>query len=250
LTPGSSYRFKIYYTNPTSAAEDVSIDGIYLSNLHLNAAGPVLKNDFKAKIYADKNCSGTIDKGEDLFSYTGENGILEEGGSVALTPDIQDQTSTAPALGTLCYIADIFIPDNSSLISGDVLFESSADFAVVLRNGCNAGGRVINPVGDVKTKIGTSGLSFTSSENSSHLIVPNNNIIKVYPNPNTGSFKIYLRGNGSNKLILYDVYGRIVQQRSSDNSNIIEMHSVQPGIYFLKVVFENGKATTKKIIVQ
>jgi len=80
--------------------------------------------------------------------------------------------------------------------------------------------------------------------------VPNDNIIRVYPNPNTGSFKIYLRGNASNKLILYDVYGRIVHQRSLDNSNTIEMHGVQPGIYFLKVVFENGKATTKKIIVQ
>jgi len=98
LTPGSSYRFKIYYTNPTSAAEDVSIDRIYMSNLHLNADGPVLQNDFKAKIHADKNCSGTIDKGEDLFSYAGGNGILEDGGTVALTPDIQDQTSTAPAL--------------------------------------------------------------------------------------------------------------------------------------------------------
>ena len=255
IVPGSSYRFKIYYTNPTNVAEVVGIEKISMSNLQLNSEGPIQKDDFNAKIYADNNCSGTVNQGEDSISYFAEyskgHSILHNDGNVYMTPkDGHDGTSvTVPAFGTSCFITDIFIPHNSFLISGSFLFQSSVEFDLIVE-WCHAGGKVINPVGNAKTKIGNHGFTFGSSGDSIRIAGVTNADVTIYPNPNTGSFNIYLKGGDNNKLILYDIYGRTVQQQSSDNAKIVEMHNLVAGTYFLKVVFKNGRTITKKIVVE
>jgi len=76
------------------------------------------------------------------------------------------------------------------------------------------------------------------------------NGIKIYPNPSKGSAFITLSGSrGFKNIDLVDMRGSVVQHWNNVITNTIQFKDLKTGIYILKVVTENGKMTTKKIIV-
>ncbi len=116
-----------------------------------------------------------------------------------------------------------------------------------LRNDMGAyGGPACSSLPDVITSVEEDGnLSFTPE-------------LEIFPNPVTGDcFYIDLHNNQPDPVFiqLFDGEGKIVLQQNIDHPNgrfEIELpnHAIDKGIYILKIVLENGRALSKKVIIQ
>jgi hypothetical protein len=78
--------------------------------------------------------------------------------------------------------------------------------------------------------------------------------MKIYPNPNNGSFVLsyQLKDNIQADIMVEDIRGRLIYQNKLDtqsNELILQLNSVNSGIYFVKVM--NGKETisVNKVII-
>ncbi len=60
--------------------------------------------------------------------------------------------------------------------------------------------------------------------------------IKLYPNPNTGTFTIERNGNTTAEMTVYDVYGRVSYQATlGANRQVIDMSGVAAGTYYVAI---------------
>lgn len=75
--------------------------------------------------------------------------------------------------------------------------------------------------------------------------------LKAYPNPTKGRTTIDLREKPADQLIIYDIYGRIIQNRPVHTTTIdINLEENNKGIYFLQTI-NNGNITgCQKIMVE
>jgi Flp pilus assembly pilin Flp len=69
----------------------------------------------------------------------------------------------------------------------------------------------------------------------------------VYPNPTTGNVNIQ-SGTPIDQIEIYNLLGQLVN--SNTNQNIIDISSVDLGVYFVKVMDENGNIGTQKVVKQ
>ena len=77
------------------------------------------------------------------------------------------------------------------------------------------------------------------------------NNIRVYPNPTQGSFTVVLQDkNDYNSIIVTNHIGQVMMNRNIDNNSILisESTSWNSGMYFIKLVGDNGSAVEKLII--
>jgi hypothetical protein len=75
--------------------------------------------------------------------------------------------------------------------------------------------------------------------------VPNlksNDLVKVYPNPNRGSFIISYQGFASEKarVVIYDLLGQELESRQIDSDRMEMNLQVKPGMYFYRVLAEQS----------
>jgi mannan endo-1,4-beta-mannosidase len=104
----------------------------------------------------------------------------------------------------------------------------------------NFGGDIVyNPSYGLKSPGGCGAvLSNETFENESE-------IITVYPNPTNSTFTINSKEE-IKSIVAYDEIGRKIELKTTiDQSYSIE----NPGLYFLKIEFENGNITSKKVII-
>jgi hypothetical protein len=77
---------------------------------------------------------------------------------------------------------------------------------------------------------------------------------KVWPNPNEGAFNLQYTGQGSLKVQVYDVAGRLIYRRDfKENPQTgfkVNLPTAQTGVYFLKASTSNNQAINRKIIVR
>jgi hypothetical protein len=73
--------------------------------------------------------------------------------------------------------------------------------------------------------------------------------IQVYPNPTTGKFKIQSAILKTGNAEVLDIHGRKVFSKNLERGTLNLDLSELNGIYFLRIVCENG-TVTKKIVVQ
>jgi len=80
---------------------------------------------------------------------------------------------------------------------------------------------------------------------------------RVFPNPSNGQMNIAFNGSNTNKLTaeLYSLSGQLLMNRVYDfslsNTLNVDMRNItQSGIYFLKLITDEGISTTQKIIVE
>ena len=76
----------------------------------------------------------------------------------------------------------------------------------------------------------------------------NNIKIVLYPNPSNGNFNITASEN-IDAATAFDVLGKAVKLETFDTNNF-KIPNAKSGIYFIKVAFENGFQTTKKLFIE
>lgn len=67
--------------------------------------------------------------------------------------------------------------------------------------------------------------------------------ISIFPNPTTGIVNI--EAEGLNKVVVYDVTGRMMM--SVANESTIDISNLEAGVYFFSVETENGSAMKKLV---
>lgn len=81
--------------------------------------------------------------------------------------------------------------------------------------------------------------------------VTDKNAFSVFPNPNTGSFAVYIPNGTVNQLTLKDVSGKEIQINQVKTGMGFELKStnLQAGIYYLSVIYKDGQVVTKPVQV-
>ena len=70
----------------------------------------------------------------------------------------------------------------------------------------------------------------------------------IYPNPSHGKFNISLPSKAEFSYAIYDLNGRLLQQKEKSNTQI-SVQNLASGLYLLRVSSE-GKTATKKLIIE
>lgn len=74
---------------------------------------------------------------------------------------------------------------------------------------------------------------------------------KIYPNPNTGNFKIMnLNEEISYKITLFNVSGSLISDNDIIGLNEFTINSIESGIYLLKIIdMSTGRSEQHKVII-
>ena len=75
--------------------------------------------------------------------------------------------------------------------------------------------------------------------------------ISIFPNPANNSFSIFNNYNGSYKIIICDVMGNQISEKTIlNNSKNIDVSSFKNGVYFIRGLHSNGTLINKKLIIK
>lgn len=74
--------------------------------------------------------------------------------------------------------------------------------------------------------------------------------LKVYPNPNRGTFNVELSGTGYevSDINLYNALGEMIYHTSEKNISEITIPAITPGVYHLEIITDKGTANKKVTI--
>lgn len=74
---------------------------------------------------------------------------------------------------------------------------------------------------------------------------------KIYPNPNNGSFEIYMTNiNVKTEIEILDLNGKVIYKNTISNKNQnINIENISRGVYIVKAN-QNGYVKTKKLIIK
>ncbi len=76
--------------------------------------------------------------------------------------------------------------------------------------------------------------------------------ISVFPNPTTGKFSVFMKGEKATAVTVYNSLGmKVYDNHSITNSNLnIDLNQSGSGVFVVQLAFKNKKQVTKKIIVK
>ncbi|MBR5984435.1 MAG: C10 family peptidase [Bacteroidales bacterium] len=74
--------------------------------------------------------------------------------------------------------------------------------------------------------------------------------ISIFPNPNNGKFSLNLGENNTQSYILYDMSGRVVEEKDINGLSSVDFDmNISAGTYFIKII-AGDKVSVEKIIVE
>lgn len=73
-------------------------------------------------------------------------------------------------------------------------------------------------------------------------------LLSVYPNPTSNI--LFISGSKDARGALYSVTGSVLMEFENFNSGKIDLTSVENGIYFLKIMFDQKTIVTKKVVIR
>jgi len=78
------------------------------------------------------------------------------------------------------------------------------------------------------------------------------NSVVVFPNPTTGKFSVFMKGEKATAVTLYNSLGmKVYDNHSIANSNLnIDLNQSGSGVFIVQLAFKNKKPLTKKIIIK
>jgi len=75
------------------------------------------------------------------------------------------------------------------------------------------------------------------------------NLFRIWPNPVTDYLKIAIKSNDLHYLQLFDITGRILLAKyTQENTEIIDMIDLETGVYLLKLSSKNYQKTCKILV--
>lgn len=73
--------------------------------------------------------------------------------------------------------------------------------------------------------------------------------LRIHPNPAIGSnIQIVTADSAPKTVLIYDLFGKVVLRRRITNNNL-NIASLVPGVYMVRVL-QSGKSATKKLVVR
>jgi len=79
--------------------------------------------------------------------------------------------------------------------------------------------------------------------------VKNELFVNIYPNPNNGHFSVDLRSFSSSDIEIYNAANQLVFAKADNNGIQRIKLDLIPGIYFLRLIEENNKISTHKVLI-
>jgi hypothetical protein len=74
--------------------------------------------------------------------------------------------------------------------------------------------------------------------------------VRLYPNPVNNTLFITGLSDASNELVVYDIYGRlIIKKQTNDTNSSIDVSSLSDGVYNLRIKNETGEYFKKRFVV-
>ena len=74
--------------------------------------------------------------------------------------------------------------------------------------------------------------------------------LNIYPNPTNGSLTVKTESSGKSTFEVLDRFGRrVLIERTSTGSTQLNLSALPPGVYFLKVISEEGQTQIEKVVV-
>jgi hypothetical protein len=75
------------------------------------------------------------------------------------------------------------------------------------------------------------------------------NTIRLFPNPSGGIFRLNLKGMNPERITIHNILGEEIFSRKNPQEELnMDLHTQQPGVYFLKCESEKGNYTAKFVI--
>ncbi|HTL82278.1 MAG TPA: T9SS type A sorting domain-containing protein, partial [Bacteroidia bacterium] len=74
-------------------------------------------------------------------------------------------------------------------------------------------------------------------------------LFTVFPNPSAGKFEFRSGENITGVMMITDIRGRIIsEEKVNSNDLMIDLSGSDPGVYFYKIIFDNGEFLTGKLL--
>lgn len=124
---------------------------------------------------------------------------------------------------------------NEIIISPNTEIRLGSDFHAFIEENCY-------------TQYNTSWKTIQESESSVADFSLDNDLI-LYPNPNSGSFTLWLPENLPAHFYLYDIKGQLISEQFIENQYYALDMDLSEGIYFVQV-YQNGKSYLQKIVIE
>jgi hypothetical protein len=79
----------------------------------------------------------------------------------------------------------------------------------------------------------------------------NKNYVRIIPNPNSGSFKVYISDFINSSIEIYNTMGQLVDFTYSNQNGYlkVDMTNFNKGMYFVKVINKNKSTTIEKVVI-
>jgi len=206
----------------------------------LNIGGP--NNDAATGVSVDGESnafvtgvfSGTANFQGDSMTSSGKNDIFiakyDAGGRLLWTEDVGGTLSDS----TFAISVD---PDDIAYLTGDI--QGQTKFGRINLNGNSSGSFFLAKMEEDPT------LGINPVYSQDHNII-------IYPNPSSGIYTINSKESLSEikQLTITDLTGHVIETRFADNSNssTIDLTNQQPGIYFLRVLSDDGSFFVEKLV--
>ena len=73
--------------------------------------------------------------------------------------------------------------------------------------------------------------------------------LSIIPNPSSGQFNVMLQNNDEKSIKVYDITGRLIEERkTTEQSFSINLNNQSKGVYLLQIETANGKAVQKLVL--
>jgi DNA-binding beta-propeller fold protein YncE len=198
-------------------------------------------NQFTTESVAFEITGSINQKPEVLITNPINNSIYEVGQALNVEATAKDADGSINKVDY--FLNDIYIgSSDASPYKMSYTFTKSDNYLLTAIATDNKGDKSETSIGisiNVKTPLGVN--DFVNDE-----------AIKIYPNPATNFVKISgLKFNKDEEIILYDIKGQLIKfdyKQVSENEVIIDLNSIESGIYFININHYNAVLRKKLII--
>ncbi|MDX1650995.1 MAG: T9SS type A sorting domain-containing protein [Brumimicrobium sp.] len=226
-------------SNPNGQADQETSNNSMFSNFMAVIEGEIITMDLTLDCFADEISWSVVDANS--YTWYQGGGYTNPGNTTMLV-------SENFCLIEGCY--DLILNDSY----GDGLNGSSfngCDFDGSMQLSRATNGQLLGELTEAQSNFGNSITFPFCAQNTAGLQEINlEQEIKVFPNPNNGSFTLEMNFSGSKEIILQDLTGKIIAQQVTDNTISNFSHNkLSAGVYLLRISTFSG-IITKKIIVE